>query len=66
VCLGTHVYLTGPEIYSYDDTKLHIYFFSHSLTAPRGPRPAHFSRCRDHTLLGLLWTSDQPVAETST
>jgi hypothetical protein len=40
--------------------------------APWGPRPPQFSRLHDHTLLdtphsvGLLWMSDQPVAETST
>jgi hypothetical protein len=47
-----------------------IFFFSGS-TAPWGPRPPHFSRLHDHTLdtpqsVWLLWTSDQPVAETST
>jgi hypothetical protein len=41
-------------------------------TAPWGPRPPHFSRLHDHTFLhtphsvGLLWTRDQLVAETST
>jgi hypothetical protein len=41
-------------------------------TAPWGPRPPHFSTLHDHTLLdtphsvGLLWTNDQLVAETST
>jgi hypothetical protein len=40
-------------------------FFFNGLTAPRGPRPPHFSRLHDHTFLdtphsvGLLWTSDQ-------
>jgi hypothetical protein len=45
-------------------------FFNGS-TAPWGPKPPHFSRLHDHFLdtphsVGLLWTSDQPVAETST
>ena len=40
-------------------------------TAPWGPRPPHFEASRSHTLdtphsVGLLWTSDQPAAETST
>jgi hypothetical protein len=40
-------------------------------TAPWGPRPPHFSKLHDHFLdtphsVGLLWTSDQPVGETST
>jgi hypothetical protein len=46
-------------------------FSPYGSTAPRGPRPPHFSRLRDHTLdtpqsVGLPWTSDQLVAETST
>jgi hypothetical protein len=46
-------------------------FFSYGSTALKGPKPPHFSRFHDHTLdtphsVGLLWTSDQPVAETST
>ena len=47
-------------------------FFSYGSRAPRGARLPHFLRFRDHTLLDtphsveLLWTSDQPVAETST
>jgi hypothetical protein len=56
--------------------KLHIQFmhdfFFQWLESPLGPRPPHFSRLHDHTLLdaphsvGLLWTRDQLVAETST
>jgi hypothetical protein len=47
-------------------------FFFNGSTAPWGPRPPHcFSRIHDHTLhtphsVGLLWTGDQLVAETST
>ena len=39
--------------------------FLRGATAPSGPGPLH---CRSFTitLVGLLWTSDQPVAETST
>jgi hypothetical protein len=48
-----------------------LFFFSYGSTAPRGPRPPHCSRLHDHTVdnphsVGLLWTRDQPVAETST
>jgi hypothetical protein len=48
-----------------------IIFFPNGLTASWGPRPPHFSRLYDRTLdtphsVGLLWTSDQPDAETST
>ena len=47
-----------------------IFFFNGS-TAPWGPTPPHLSRLHDHILdtphsVGLLWTSDQPDAETST
>jgi hypothetical protein len=48
------------------------FFFPNDSTTPWGPRPPHFSRLHDHKLLdtlhsvGLLWTRDQPVAETST
>jgi hypothetical protein len=47
-------------------------FFVNGSTAPWGPRASSLSRVNDHTLthtphsVGLLWTSDQPVAETST
>jgi hypothetical protein len=47
-------------------------FFSNGSTAPWGPRPPHFSRFHDHIFVdtphsvGLLWTRDQLVAETST
>jgi hypothetical protein len=51
----------------------YIFFFSYGSTAPWGPRPRHFSLRRFTITLretprsvGLLWTSDQPVAETST
>jgi hypothetical protein len=43
--------------------------FFHGMTAPGGPRPRHY---RGFTItdtsqsVGLLWTSDQPGAETST
>jgi hypothetical protein len=48
------------------------FFFPYGSTAPfRVPRPPHFEVSWSHTLdtphsVGLLWTSDQPVAETST
>jgi hypothetical protein len=47
-----------------------IHFFFNGLTTPWGPRPPHCSRLHDHTWdtphsVGLLWTRDQPVAETS-
>jgi hypothetical protein len=46
-------------------------FFFNGSTALWGHRPPHFSRFHDHTLdtphsVGLLWSSDQPVAENST
>jgi hypothetical protein len=46
-------------------------FFFNGSTAPWGPRSPHLSWLHDHTLdtpqsVGLLWTRDQPVAETST
>ena len=45
--------------------------FFYGATAPWGPRPPQCSRLHDHTWdtphsVGLLWTSDQPEAETST
>jgi hypothetical protein len=51
--------------------KVICFFFFNGSTAPLGPRPPHFEASRSHTLdtprsVGLLWTSDQPVAETST
>jgi hypothetical protein len=52
--------------------RCHSSIFFNGSTAPWGPRPPHFSRLHDHTLLdtphsvGLLWMSDQPVAQTST
>jgi hypothetical protein len=51
---------------------LHVNFFFNGSTAPRGPRPPHFFEAlRSHFLgtpqsVGLLWTRDQLVAETST
>jgi hypothetical protein len=47
-------------------------FFLYGSTALYGPGPPRFVEAsRSHTLdtphsVGLLWTSDQPVAETST
>jgi hypothetical protein len=46
-------------------------FFSNGATAPSGPRPLHyrgFTISLRHTpqSVGLLWTRDQPDAETST
>jgi hypothetical protein len=49
-----------------------ILIFFYGSTAPfRVPRPPHFEASRSHTLdtpysVGLLWTRDQLVAETST
>jgi hypothetical protein len=49
-----------------------FFFFSYGSTALYGPGPPRFVEAsRSHTLdtsqsVGLLWTSDQPVAETST
>jgi hypothetical protein len=49
-----------------------ILFFFYGSTALYGPGPPRFVEAsRSHTLdtpqsVGLLWTSDQPVAETST
>jgi hypothetical protein len=49
-----------------------IIFFPMARQPLGGPRPPHFSRLHDHTFLdtphsvGLLWTSNQLVAETST
>jgi hypothetical protein len=56
--------------YNKNDTLTCSFFFNGS-TAPWGPRPPPFSRLHDHTLdtphwVGLLWTRDQLVAETST
>jgi hypothetical protein len=50
---------------------LSAHFFPHGATAPIVPRASSLSRHHDHTKLftphsvGHLWTSDQPVAETS-
>jgi hypothetical protein len=49
-----------------------FFFFFYGSTALYGPGPPRFVEVlRSHTLdipqsVGLLWTSDQPVAETST
>ena len=44
-------------------------FFSHGSTAPSGPRPPHYTGftiiLRHIHSVGLLCTSDRPVAETS-
>jgi hypothetical protein len=58
-----------PEMSS--DNGIPFFFSPYGSTAPWGPRPPHCSRFRDYTLdtpdsVGLLWTSDQSVAETST
>jgi hypothetical protein len=51
---------------------MYYYFFFYGSTALYGPGPPRFVEVsRSHTLdtrqlVGLLWTSDQPVAETST
>jgi hypothetical protein len=50
----------------------YMFLFSSGSTALYGPGPPRFVEfSRSHTLdtpqsIGLLWTSDQPVAETST
>jgi hypothetical protein len=59
--------MQGKYIYNY----IYIFIFPNDSTAPWWSRPPHFSRLHDHTLdtpqsVGLLWTSDQPVAETYT
>ena len=46
-------------------------FFYHGATAPSGSRPSHYrgfmiTHSDAPQSVGLLWTSDQPVAETST
>jgi len=47
-----------------------INFFRHGLTTPSGAQHPHYRGFRSHSgtphLSGLLWTSDQPEAETST
>jgi hypothetical protein len=63
--------LFADEVEQNRSPDLHIFFFSNGSTAPRGHRPHHFEASRSHILdtphsVGLLWTSDQPVAETST
>jgi hypothetical protein len=45
-------------------------YFPHEATIPIGPRPAHCEDSRSHSdvpkRVGLLWTSDQHEAQTST
>jgi hypothetical protein len=46
-----------------------MYSCFHGAKAPRGPGPPHyrgFTITETPRTVGLLWTSDQPVAETST
>jgi len=50
---------------------LSVICFVFDATAPQWARASSFTRFLDHThdtlqSVGLLWTSDQPVAETST
>jgi hypothetical protein len=50
---------------------INVDFSPYGSTAPWGSMPRHFTTLHDHTLdtphsVGLLWTSDQPDAETST
>ena len=60
------VWLVVPAIY-----KLYLFIFPNGATAPSGPGPP---RCRSFTIthsdtahsVGRLWTSDRPVAQTST
>jgi len=55
------------------DNYHHIHYnnFSfHGVTAPTGPMPPHYrgytiTLRHTHETVGLLWTSDQPYAETS-
>jgi hypothetical protein len=70
-CWQTAEFLTVVAIINkgvYDISVTLYLFFSYGSTVPGEPRPPHFSRFRDHTphSVGLLWMSEQPVAETST
>jgi hypothetical protein len=55
---------------THEEMELNLLFF-HIATAPSGPEPPHYQgftitlRRTTHSL-GLLWTGDQPDAETST
>jgi hypothetical protein len=61
-----------PKFYPHSVFMCSVLFFFNGSTAFWGPRPPRFVEAsRLHTLdtppsVGLLWTSDQPVAETST
>jgi len=48
----------------------HIPFFLHGATVPSEPRPTYYQASLSHSdtphSVGFLWTSDRPVAETST
>ena len=60
--------------YALDNTKPQLnslYFFAHCATDPGGPEPPYcrgfeFTLKKTAHSVGLLWTSDQPDAETST
>ena len=41
---------------------VYVYIYFHGATAPSGPWPPHYQGFT----IALLWTSDQPDAETST
>ena len=63
--------MTFAAIYSVSLELREYSFFPNGSTAPWGPRPPHISRLHHHTVLetphsvGLLWTRDQLVAETT-
>jgi hypothetical protein len=48
---------------------MQLYIFFHGATAPSGPGPPHCQGFTSHLdtthAVGLLWTSDRPVAETT-
>ena len=51
--------------------KVHLFFISHGLGAPSGSGPplrllGHIQTHHTSHTVGILWTSDRPVAETST
>ena len=54
----------------YCHNALYLYFFLPWLNSPQWARVSSLSRIHDHTQtlqwVGLLWTSDRPVAKTST
>jgi len=43
-----------------------LFFFPHGATGPSGPGPPHYRGVTITHSVGLIWTSDQLVAETST